>query len=85
MHHSGAWRREEIELCLSLRGATGSRESAPDDRLRDEAIQVRFQGKILGLLRFARNHGAVLDRVCFVAMIIPTATSDRVPASGRPR
>jgi hypothetical protein len=29
-------------LTPSLRGATGSRECAPDDRLRDEAIQSCF-------------------------------------------
>jgi hypothetical protein len=28
-----------LELTSSLRGASGSRECAPDDRLRDEAIQ----------------------------------------------
>jgi hypothetical protein len=38
-----------------LRGANGSRECAPDDRLRDEAIQS-FCGP--GLLRFARDDGA---------------------------
>jgi hypothetical protein len=39
MQDSGASRRERAELCLaSLRGANGSRECAPDDRLRGEAI-----------------------------------------------
>jgi len=41
----------------SLRGANGSRECAPDDRLRDEAIQNCLRGSIAGLLRFARNDG----------------------------
>jgi hypothetical protein len=34
-----------------LRGANGSRERAPDDRLRDEAIQLRHV-KVAGLLRW---------------------------------
>jgi len=38
----------------SLRGANGSRERAPDDRLRDEAIHSFFR-RHDGLLRFARN------------------------------
>src|SRR5260370_5634849 len=38
----------------SLRGANGSRERAPDDRLRDEAIHSSFAWRD-GLLRFARN------------------------------
>src|SRR6266403_4527882 len=37
-----------------LRGANGSRECAPDDRLRDEAIHTFFCGAN-GLLRYARN------------------------------
>jgi len=41
----------------SLRGANGSRECAPDDRLRDEAIQLFFVQH--GLLRCARNDGNV--------------------------
>jgi hypothetical protein len=41
-------------LFPSLRGANGSRECAPDDRLRDEAIHSFFMGHH-GLLRFARN------------------------------
>src|SRR6478752_10393608 len=40
----------------SLRGANGSRECAPDDRLRDEAIHPFFAWRH-GLLRFARNDG----------------------------
>src|SRR3981081_2576510 len=39
----------------SLRGANGSRECAPDDRLRDEAIHTSLWRD--GLLRFARNDG----------------------------
>jgi hypothetical protein len=43
LNASGASRREcERVLSTSLRGANGSRECAPDDRLRDEAIQVSF-------------------------------------------
>jgi hypothetical protein len=38
-----------------LRGANGSRECAPDDRLRDEAIQI-FRG-ILDCFANARNDG----------------------------
>jgi len=38
----------------SLRGANGSRERAPDDRLRDEAIHCH-RCSVCGLLRFARN------------------------------
>ena len=38
----------------SLRGANGSRERAPDDRLRDEAIHLSAEREN-GLLRFARN------------------------------
>ena len=38
----------------SLRGTNGSRECAPDDRLRDEAIHA-FREWRHGLLRFARN------------------------------
>src|SRR6185295_19363256 len=38
------------------RGANGSRECAPDDRLRDEAIHASSRRN--GLLRFARNDGA---------------------------
>jgi hypothetical protein len=37
-----------------LRGANGSRECAPDDRLCDEAIHAFFL-PLNGLLRFARN------------------------------
>src|SRR5258706_16207809 len=40
----------------SLRGANGSRECAPDDRLREEAIHSSFARRN-GLLRFARNDG----------------------------
>jgi hypothetical protein len=40
----------------SLRGANGSRECAPDDRLRDEAIYLFFPWRD-GLLRCARNDG----------------------------
>src|SRR5476649_1743452 len=41
------------DLPSSLRGANGSRECAPDDRLRDEAIQLSvLPGD--GLLRYAR-------------------------------
>jgi hypothetical protein len=36
-----------------LREANGSRECAPDDMLRDEAIQP--SSRKAGLLRFARN------------------------------
>ncbi len=39
----------------SLRGANGSRECAPDDRLRDEAIHITAIRDTNGLLRFARN------------------------------
>jgi hypothetical protein len=39
-----------------LRGANGSRECAPDDRLRDEAIHSFF-AQLGGLLRSARNDG----------------------------
>jgi hypothetical protein len=41
----------------SLRGANGSRERAPDDWLRDEAIQLSMSQRQAGLLRFARNDG----------------------------
>src|SRR5260370_40177945 len=40
----------------SLRGANRSRECAPDDRLRDEAIHSFLPWRD-GLLRFARNDG----------------------------
>jgi hypothetical protein len=43
----------------SLRGANGSRECAPDDRLRDEAIHSSYTWRD-GLLRFARNDGLKL-------------------------
>jgi hypothetical protein len=46
-----------------LRGANGSRECAPDDRLRDEAIHSFFVLQD-GLLRFARND-AVKSRYTF--------------------
>ena len=36
------------------KGANGSRECAPDDRLRDEAIHLSVMPRY-GLLRFARN------------------------------
>jgi hypothetical protein len=74
---SGAWRRENAEsyLAPSLR-ATGSRECAPDDRLR-EAIHLAAQRKN-GLLRCARNDVdksmpppaviARLDRAILVAL-----------------
>jgi NIPSNAP len=39
----------------SLRGANGSLERAPDDRLRDEAIHLST--RVDGLLRCARNDG----------------------------
>src|SRR6266478_5437439 len=45
----------------SLRGANGSRECAPDDRLRDEAIHAFFTRRD-GLLRFARNDGVASFR-----------------------
>src|SRR5712691_9255453 len=49
-------------LTPSLRGANGSRECAPDDRLRDEAIQSRVRGP--GLLRGACHPAALCaDRV----------------------
>jgi hypothetical protein len=39
--HSGSTPRAGVALLVpSLRGANGSRECAPDDRLRDEAIQL---------------------------------------------
>ena len=47
-------REHNPSLAASLRGANGSRECAPDDRLRDEAIQAYFAWRD-GLLRFARN------------------------------
>src|ERR1700732_4400913 len=40
-------------------GANGSRECAPDDRLRDEAIQL-LASRRDGLLRFACNEGSFL-------------------------
>jgi hypothetical protein len=58
MQNSGAIRaaRSPSRILSSLRGANGSRGCAPDDRLRDEAIQLPSQcGN--GLLRFARNDG----------------------------
>jgi hypothetical protein len=46
MHDSGKCCRENamvrLRLLTSLRGANGSRECAPDDRLRDEAIHFPF-------------------------------------------
>jgi hypothetical protein len=47
------------QLATSLRGANGSRECAPDDRLRDEAIHSFFARRN-GLRRFARNDGSQL-------------------------
>jgi hypothetical protein len=48
-------RGEIAKVCpTSLRGANGSRECAPDDRLRDEAIHSFFARRN-GLLRYARN------------------------------
>src|SRR5258707_14890258 len=44
----------------SLRGANGSRECAPDDRLHDEAIHSSFARRN-GLLRFARNDVAPIS------------------------
>ena len=52
---SGASRREVANVCLASLRANGSRECAPDDRLR-EAIHGRNKKKD-GLLRFARNDG----------------------------
>jgi hypothetical protein len=46
----------------SLRGANGSRECAPDDRLRDEAIHS-FSTRRDGLLRFARNDVAQISHI----------------------
>jgi hypothetical protein len=46
----------------SLRGANGSREGAPDDRLRDEAIHLAAQGKKAGLLRGASHRARILIR-----------------------
>ncbi len=47
MHNSGAPRREKADLhSASLRGANGSRECAPDDRLRDEAIHSFLRGEM---------------------------------------
>jgi hypothetical protein len=44
-----------VNQSRQLRGANGSGECPPDDRLRDEAIQSFFAAP--GLLRFARNDG----------------------------
>ncbi len=52
---------ESIRVLSSLRGANGSRECAPDDRLRDEAIHSFFARRD-GLLRFARNDGVASFR-----------------------
>jgi hypothetical protein len=42
----------------SLRGANGSRERAPDDRLRDEAIHASASGEMDGFsaLAMTRSH-----------------------------
>jgi hypothetical protein len=45
MHDSGASRRGIAKVRPSLRGANGSRECAPDDRLGDEAIQTFFAAR----------------------------------------
>src|SRR2546430_9460877 len=67
------------DVCSSdlLREANGSRECAPDDRLRDEAIHLSVMPRH-GLLRFARNDG-------YPGRPVPSfsqhATSCFVPAS----
>jgi hypothetical protein len=56
VHEAGTTKECRITLAIrsSLRGANGSRECAPDDRLRDEAIHSFLLWRD-GLLRFARN------------------------------
>src|SRR3981081_2372193 len=57
-HTSGAIRAAGMRKCAltSLRGANGSREYAPDDRLRDEAIHSSFRGA-MDCFASARNDG----------------------------
>jgi hypothetical protein len=68
--NSGASRGGNAEACSLMsslpatnakrlrKGANGSRECAPDDRLRDESIHL--SSRLYGLLRFSRNDGSAI-------------------------
>ena len=47
---SGAWRGEDVNVCLPSLRANGSRERAPDDRL-SEAIHTFFAARWIASLR----------------------------------
>src|SRR5436853_5880552 len=75
-------------LASSLRGANGSRECAPDDRLRDEAIQLSCCSTKAGLLRFARNdverHALLFSRRGFRLSVANSLASPEREAQGKP-
>src|SRR5207244_5243394 len=56
VHRPDAREQADVGARPSLRGANGSRECAPDDRLRDEAIQLFLRGT-LDCFACARNDG----------------------------